>query len=58
MYEIEAYINRAQVEFQEVKIIFTGGDAKFFVKEIKNSIFAEPNLTAIGLNEILTYNLA
>ena len=37
-------------------IVFTGGDSIFFEKELKNSIFAEPNLVLIGLNEILDYN--
>jgi len=40
----------------ETIIIFTGGDSVFFEKELKNSIFAEPNLVLIGLNEILDYN--
>ena len=40
----------------EIIIIFTGGDSVFFEKELKNSIFAEPNLVLIGLNEILDYN--
>lgn len=36
--------------------VFTGGDSFFFEKELKNSIFANPNLVLIGLNEILDYN--
>ena len=37
-------------------IIFTGGEAKYFVKRIKNTIFAEPKLVFCGLNRILEYN--
>ena len=36
--------------------VFTGGDSFYFEKELKNSIFANPNLVLIGLNEILDYN--
>ncbi len=55
-YEIEAYIDKIKADFNNIKIIFTGGDANFFAKKIKKTIFAEPNLIAIGLNEILNYN--
>ena len=37
-------------------IIFTGGDAKYFVKRIKNTIFAKYDLVVCGLNRILEYN--
>ena len=40
----------------ETIIIFTGGDSVFFEKELKNSIFAEPDNVLIGFNEILDYN--
>ena len=36
--------------------LITGGDASFFEKELKNSIFAAPNLILIGLNKILHFN--
>ena len=38
------------------EVIFTGGDAKFFVKRIKNTIFANCNLVFCGLNRILEHN--
>ena len=37
-------------------IIFTGGDAKYFVKRIKNTIFADCEPVVFGLNRILNYN--
>ena len=37
-------------------IIFTGGDAKYFVKRIKNAIFADCEPVIFGLNTILNYN--
>ena len=39
-----------------LRVIFTGGDAKFFVKRIKNTIFANCNLVFCGLNRILEHN--
>lgn len=56
LFEIEGYIERLSKDYDNFKIILTGGDADFFAKKIKYSIFAEPNLVAIGLNEILNYN--
>lgn len=57
LFEIEGYINELSKEFNELKIIFTGGDCNFFVKYIKKPIFAEANLIAVGLNQILLYNV-
>jgi type III pantothenate kinase len=34
----------------------TGGDLKYFDKSFKNDIFANSDLTLIGLNEILRHN--
>jgi type III pantothenate kinase len=52
-YEIETYIDRNP----HCTIIFTGGDAFFLVKNIKNSIFVICNLVMIGLNRIVNYNV-
>lgn len=56
-FEIEGYVERLSSEFDELCVIFTGGDAKFFVKRIKNAIFAECNLVFAGLDRILEYNV-
>lgn len=55
-FEIEGYIARLTQEIGSLSIIFTGGDAKFFVKRIKNTIFAHCDLVFLGLNRILEYN--
>lgn len=55
--EINGYIDNLSNVFSSAKIILTGGDTVFLAKRLKNTIFAEPNLVAIGLNEILTYNV-
>jgi type III pantothenate kinase len=56
LFEIDGYIDRLRAEYFDCKVILTGGDAIFFEKKLKNTIFAEPNLVAIGLNRILNYN--
>lgn len=56
IFEIEGYITRMEAEFDNLCVIFTGGDAKFFVKRIKNAIFANCNLVLRGLDRILEYD--
>lgn len=62
LFEIQQYIQLYAEKFPEITVFFTGGDANFlgknvnfFGKNIKNCIFA--NLTAIGLQRILEYNV-
>ena len=45
MFEIQSYIDRKP----DNVVIFTGGDAIYFVKKMKNSIFVVCNLVLIGL---------
>ena len=54
--EIEGYISAFLSKNVKLSIIFTGGDAKFFAKRIKNTIFAKCDLVICGLNTILDYN--
>ncbi len=56
-FEIEGYANRFREKFADLCIIFTGGDAHFFVKRIKNTIFANRNPVFCGLDRILEYNV-
>lgn len=56
VYEIEGYIRDLTAEYADLRIIFTGGDAIFFAKRLKNAIFATDDLVAYGLNRILEYN--
>ncbi len=54
--EINGFIDRYSQEFKPLTIFMTGGDLKYFDKSFKNHIFANSNLTLIGLNEILRHN--
>lgn len=56
IFEIEGYINELKSKHNDLKIILTGGDAIFFDKNLKNTIFVNLNLNYIGLNTILEYN--
>lgn len=56
LYEVDGYIQDISKDYPLLKVIFTGGDANFFDKKLKNSIFVHPNLLIFGLNRILNYN--
>ena len=56
IFEIESYINILENQYRNMIIIFTGGDAKYFDKKLKNTIFVDPFLIFTGLNRILIYN--
>ena len=55
-FEIEGYMQRMSEKIDDLCVIFTGGDAKYFAKRIKNTIFANCNLVFCGLDRILEYN--
>lgn len=54
--EMEHYIRLCESKFKKLRIIMTGGDSKHFDKNLKNNIFAIPNLVLVGLNEIMEFN--
>jgi len=56
-YEIEGHIARMGEKNDDLLIIFAGGDAKYFVKRIKNAIFADCDPVLFGLDRILEYNV-
>ncbi len=55
-HELRGYIENIKKKYDKIDIIFTGGDAKYFDKRIKNAIFAPNELIFVGLNRILEYN--
>ncbi len=54
--EVKSIISYYKQQYPDIIAIITGGDCFFFEKELKSSIFANPNLVLIGLNEILDFN--
>ncbi|UTW64921.1 type III pantothenate kinase [bacterium SCSIO 12643] len=55
-FEIDGVINAYKKRFGNLFVVMTGGDAKNFVKEVKNTTFADQNLILHGLNKILDYH--
>ncbi len=54
--EIEKFCAIYKEEYENLKVIFCGGDANRFETMTKDPTFAAPNLVLVGLNRILTYN--
>lgn len=54
--EINGIIQQYCEEFENIRIILTGGDSNFLLKRIKNTIFADRNFLLIGLNKLLEDN--
>lgn len=55
IFEIDGYIKHYLQNYKEVNVILTGGDANSLCKQLKNSIFVNPNFLLEGLNAVLTY---
>jgi type III pantothenate kinase len=55
-FEIKSYIEILEKQFSQIKVIFSGGDADFFARRLKNGIFVDSKLVLRGLNRILEYN--
>ena len=54
--ELDGVINQYKERFKHLTVILTGGDAHFFGKRLKNSIFANSKFLLEGLNYLLEYN--
>lgn len=58
--ELEGFINQRYKDNNTLKIMVTGGDARFLLEQFKNSIFAaqiihDPYLVLKGLNEVIAF---
>ena len=56
IFEINGQIEKFKRKIPNLKVILTGGDSKYLYKRIKNSIFAEQEFLASGLNNLLVCN--
>lgn len=56
VYELEGYCENLSRKYPNLSLYLTGGDAFFFEKRLKSSIFVNPNLLLVGLNRILQFN--
>jgi len=57
LFEIEGYYNNLSKIYQNLIVIFTGGDADFLQKKSKIPSILRPHLVLFGLNFLLNYNL-
>ncbi|MBO4654454.1 MAG: type III pantothenate kinase [Bacteroidales bacterium] len=57
VFEIEGMIAAYTQQYQDLKVLVTGGDAELLQNSIKFPIFAAPNIVLWGLYEILRYNV-
>lgn len=56
--EISYIIQHYHTKHPDLIVLMTGGDASYFEKTLKEPIFVLPELTLIGLNSILQYNVS
>jgi type III pantothenate kinase len=57
IFEMQGYVAKMSELYPNLVIIVTGGNAQFFDYLLKKTIFVVSNLTLIGLNTILEYNV-
>ncbi|MDR0815473.1 MAG: type III pantothenate kinase [Bacteroidales bacterium] len=57
IFEIEQYIKYFQKKYPQMICVATGGDTFFLKEQLKNTIFAEPSLVLVGLENIFNFNL-
>lgn len=54
--EVKQTIKEFEAIYKDLTVIITGGDSILFELHLKNKIFAQQNIQALGLNRILTHN--
>lgn len=57
LFEVDTMIDRMKAKWPGLKIVITGGDAMLFDRKLKNTIFVNFEITLLGLNRILEYNV-
>jgi type III pantothenate kinase len=55
--ETEGFSALYKRKYPQLKVILSGGDAHYFDRKLKISIFAVPNIVLSGLNQILRFNV-
>lgn len=55
--ELIGFISHFSEIYEDLTVILTGGDAHFFEKKLKNSIFAHSNFLLKGIHSLLKENL-
>lgn len=55
--EVDGIISKYLLNYANLQVVLTGGDADYLGKQLKNRLFANQNLLLYGLNTILNYNI-
>jgi len=56
LHELNGTIDRYKASYKNLSVAITGGDAMKFAGDLKNPIFADPNLVLLGMHNILIHN--
>lgn len=56
IFEIDSMISQYKLEYPNLIVLLTGGDTFHLASQLKNSIFAIPNLILEGMESIMTNN--
>ena len=56
--EVVGFINGYKQKYPDLRVVLCGGDTAFFENNLKQPIFAAPDLVLSGLNRILNHNAA
>ena len=56
-HEIEGYIQECLRKTNDLRVVITGGGAEYVASGLDTKVFLEPYLVAIGVNEILEYQV-
>jgi len=56
--EMKGIMNQLRLKYPNLRVILCGGDADLFENQLKDSIFAAPELVLRGLNRILNHNVS
>lgn len=54
--ELRGWLQYFESQYEGLNIWLTGGDASHFAKALESTIFADSNLTLVGLHEVLVHN--
>jgi type III pantothenate kinase len=54
--EVEGVVADYKEKYTNLTVVLTGGDTNFLAKQLKSSIFANPNFLLEGLNKLLIFN--
>jgi type III pantothenate kinase len=57
LFEVDSMIEKMKAKYPELKVVISGGDAMFFDRKLKNTIFVKFEITLMGLNRILEHNV-